>query len=119
MGARMKRIMFVLGTLAALITPVMAQGFITKLPIACGQRSDVLRELENKYGEVVCWSGISTSEQGQSVLAELWYAKNSWTLTLTRTENPEILCILTAGTGTSIFKIPQNPDPANPIIIDR
>ena len=90
-------------------TPSIAEELRVKIPIVCNDRAIVLDELQGRYGETLRWQGVFTAEGGNGVMTELWHAKNSWTITMTRMQTPDIVCMVSAGNGHRIFN--KEPEP--------
>lgn len=86
----------ILATLAALLAlPAAAQ-------MPCMARADLLKIINDKYGESVRMSGIV----GTSSLIEVWGADGgSWTITST---NPNgVTCIVSAGRAFEVITAPD------------
>lgn len=87
----MKRILITLTACAALLgTTANAQGFLQDA--TCGDRDEVTKKLERKFGELQRGTGVISSNQ----ILELWQSsEGSWTILMTRPDGRT--CIMAAG----------------------
>jgi len=71
-----------------------------QLSVVCGPQDAMARSLA-KYDEVVRWQGVATGATSVIVIAELWHSEDSWSWTLTVSDE---MCMVSHGQGLSIFK---------------
>lgn len=90
-GREVKEMIRALTLAAALIAlsgvPVAAQ-------MICGNRAEMIKKLEDRWGELQIWAGLADGR-----VMELWVACPDGTWTILRTSPRGLTCIVTVGDG--------------------
>jgi len=63
----------------------------------CGERQDVIHQLENQYSETLTAGGLQTAPSNNSVV-EIWSSEQTGTFTVLMTQANGISCIVAVGT---------------------
>ena len=88
----MKSLLIPIAASAALMLGSTASAQSLLNDATCGDRSDVTKKLERKFGELQRGTGVVSSNQ----ILELWQSNNgTWTILMTRPDG--VTCIMAAG----------------------